>query len=233
MEKLEEDFSWTQLPSPVLCTQWTKLFRKTASQTPVDKRGNRCKGDKSVPSCLSSYRFGDQEYLTMGILGNYQEQRLLSQTFHPEGFGAWGGCSCSPPTHLDLISHLKLSCFLSGGWWNPRAAGAFHSWFMRCRSQVQTCQGVKGLPVPHYRACCSQPSPAIPWGRNARTASLQISAASTARERDESRGLLVCACQHRKNTEGRAEIPCEFGICKNLPDLETLQRADRGWRCKG
>lgn len=162
-----------------------------------------------MPSYLSCYSLGAQDHGNQqkGILGNHQGQRLLSQSFISSPLRIWSltplclRLSSSPGFHFTLKAQLcRVRRVVEQG-----AGSMSHSWFMAlwCRSQVQTCQGVRGCCPPALGLVAAE-SLSATWGRNAYTASLQICAASTARELDESCGFLVICMPVQEERRGQS-----------------------------
>lgn len=162
-----------------------------------------------MPSYLSCYSLGAQDHGNQqkGILGNHQGQRLLSQSFISSPLRIWSltplclRLSSSPGFHFTLKAQLcRVRRVVEQG-----AGSMSHSWFMAlwCRSQVQTCQGVRGCCPPALGLVAAEYLLAT-WGRNAYTASLQICAASTARELDESCGFLVICMPVQEERRGQS-----------------------------
>lgn len=84
-----------------------------------------------------------------GILGNHEVQRLLSQSFIStpfKGSGTLCCCLCSPSTHLDFISHLKLSWVLlfyqeGGGTQGPVVCPAADLWLYSAEARCRLARG--------------------------------------------------------------------------------------------
>lgn len=121
----------------------------------------------------------------------------------------------SPGFHFTLEAQLDF-VVLSRGWRNPRACGVSCSWFMslQCRSQVQTCQGVRGCQSPITRLVAAGSFPLCEAGMPAQPPCRSVLHPPLMSWMNPAISLLF-ACQCRKNAEGRVKICCELGICEN------------------